>query len=500
MGSMNPLSYGPTEPHLLLLGKIPTRTWDNCRETSERKAQTHSYDDLVDPLIDLAMERENDSHMNRNMRKHLREETPAEWSPGGRSPQPRSNPGKGREVQLKHLTETPSSKGKGTPNRFYCRPTDDNGGPCHAPDCDGRSACMPKLKRTQKTKDGQEVKHQDHFRRTITCGFCGKRRHCEDECHIKCCESGKLKKAEEERRKTAGKGGGAEGGGPSPGGSKGKDNPGGRRSSAPPAGGRGASDPTPKDEPSGEKRPAPSTLSAGGADKSSENAKKRRPNWHSKCLQAAGVEVEFPEEGWGGGSDDEDLVFWITRKIGDEVHKAVYDTSALLSIVARRLLKQAKIRKTKTIAIRVGDGGTIHSLRGGGVDVTVCLGDKQVTQHCKVLDTDAFDIVIGTDFLRRNPQIKLMSLQRPYPLHCDFGSGVFSVPLELSGRKECSLRHVNWSYRTENSQLVRPVLENGLAALQVDLNEVQADLFASKEQQMRQLYCSRYLNNAYRLY
>ena len=82
-------------------------------------------------------------------------------------------------------------------------------------------------------------------------------------------------------------------------------------------------------------------------------------------------------------------------KIGDQVYKAVLDTGATLSIVARRLLKQAKIRKTKTVAIRAGDGWTIHSR--GGVDVTVCLGDKHVTQHCKVLDTDAFDIVIGAD-------------------------------------------------------------------------------------------------------
>ena len=29
---------------------------------------------------------------------------------------------------------------------------------------------------------------------------------------------------------------------------------------------------------------------------------------------------------------------------------------------------------------------------------------------CRVLDTDAFDIVIGTDFLRRNPQVKMLSL------------------------------------------------------------------------------------------
>ena len=165
------------------------------------------YDDLVDLLIELAMKRENDSHMDKYPRKHLRRETPAEKSPGGRSPQPHSNLGKGRGGQLKHMTETPPSKGKGAPNRFYCRPTDDKGGPCHAPDCDGRSACMLQLKRTQKTKDGQEVKHQDHFRCTMTCGYCGKRRHYEDECHIKRRESEKLQKAEEERRKNAGKGG-----------------------------------------------------------------------------------------------------------------------------------------------------------------------------------------------------------------------------------------------------------------------------------------------------
>ena len=65
----------------------------------------------------------------------------------------------------------------------------------------------------------------------------------------------------------------------------------------PPTGGRGAPKFTPNGGPSDEKRPAPSTPSAGGADKSSKNAKKRRLNWHSKCLQAAGDEVKFPEEG-----------------------------------------------------------------------------------------------------------------------------------------------------------------------------------------------------------
>ena len=68
---MNVGSYRATEPHLWLMSKIPQRTWDNCRSTSERKVRTHSYDELVDLLIELAVERENDSHMEKSLKKHL---------------------------------------------------------------------------------------------------------------------------------------------------------------------------------------------------------------------------------------------------------------------------------------------------------------------------------------------------------------------------------------------------------------------------------------------
>ena len=58
---MNVGSYGATEPDLWLMSKIPSRTWSDCRTTSERKRRIHTYDDLVDLLIELALERENDS-------------------------------------------------------------------------------------------------------------------------------------------------------------------------------------------------------------------------------------------------------------------------------------------------------------------------------------------------------------------------------------------------------------------------------------------------------
>ena len=223
---MNVGSYGATEPHLWLMSKIPQRTWDDCRSTSERRSRAHSYDELVDLLIELAVERENDSHMGKFLKKHLGQAgtpTPARGEGKGPNNPPNPNQGGGkRRGNLGAMNELKPDAG--TPPLFYCKPVNDKGGPCHASDCDLRSGCMLQMKRQQHTKDGKPVTHQDHFRCTITCGCCGKRRHYEDECHIKKRESGKLKRQEAERQKTqtptrnppngdkGGKGGGKGGG------------------------------------------------------------------------------------------------------------------------------------------------------------------------------------------------------------------------------------------------------------------------------------------------
>ena len=230
---MNVGSYGATEPHLWLMSKIPQRTWDDCRATSERKSGTQLYDESVDLLIELALERENDSHMEKFLKKHLgRGGTPTLERGKGKGPKNTTNAnqggGKGRG-NLRAMNEVKPDAG--TPPLFYCKPVNDKGGPCHAPNCDHRSSCMLQMKRQQHSKDGKTVTHQDHARCTITCGYCGKRRHYQDECHIKKRESDKLNRQEAERQKTqtptrnrqngdkggkgAGKGGG-KGGPPNP--------------------------------------------------------------------------------------------------------------------------------------------------------------------------------------------------------------------------------------------------------------------------------------------
>ena len=97
---MNVGSYGATEPHLWLMSKIPTRTWDDCCTTSERKSRTDTYDDLVDLLIELALERENDSKMEKFLKKHLGR---------GGTPTPERGEGKGP----KNPTSANQGGGKG---------------------------------------------------------------------------------------------------------------------------------------------------------------------------------------------------------------------------------------------------------------------------------------------------------------------------------------------------------------------------------------------------
>ena len=273
------------------MSKIPSRTWDDCRATSERKSRTHSYDDLADLLIELALERENDSHMEKFLKKHLgRGGTPTPECGEGKGPKNPTNAnqggGKGRG-NLRAMNEVKSDAG--TPSLFYWKPVNDKGGSCHAPDCDHRSSCMLQMKRRQHTKDGKNVTDQDHFRCTITCGYGRKRCHHEDECHIKKRESDKLKWQEAERQKNqtptrtpqdgdkGGKGGckgGGKGGTPNPQ----------RRSSAP------ATTPPPA-EGDPKKRPQWDNASPEG-----NNSKKRRLAWMAKSLMAAGVDVKFPAE------------------------------------------------------------------------------------------------------------------------------------------------------------------------------------------------------------
>ena len=75
---------------------------------------------------------------------------------------------------------------------FWCDARDEHGHLQHAPDCNQRDCFLVQGKK-QETYTGAKPKMPDHYRCTITCAFCGKRKHYKGECYHKQRLSAKLK-------------------------------------------------------------------------------------------------------------------------------------------------------------------------------------------------------------------------------------------------------------------------------------------------------------------
>ena len=74
-----------------------------------------------------------------------------------------------------------------------------------------------------------------------------------------------------------------------------------------------------------------------------------------------------------------------------------------------------------TAAIRMGDGHVVHSCRD--CEVEVPMGSRTIAHRFHVMDTEALDFVLGTDFFVQHSQIQPLTLQAPYLLYVDHGSG-----------------------------------------------------------------------------
>ena len=64
VGRLTPGSYGSDELLFWLVAKFPGELWDECPSTAERKARALNYEDLSVLLLELALEKESDHHLN----------------------------------------------------------------------------------------------------------------------------------------------------------------------------------------------------------------------------------------------------------------------------------------------------------------------------------------------------------------------------------------------------------------------------------------------------
>ena len=155
---------------------------------AERKARAFTQEDLSVLRLELALEKESDQHLNA-------------YRPGGGVS---GSHGRGYQGTRPGRGTTPKNARfmSHFQDLFWCDATDEQGCLLHAPDCDQRDCFVVQGKELE-TNTGGKAKLPDHYRCTITCAFCGKRKHYEDECYHKQRLSAKLK-----TENASGKGGG----------------------------------------------------------------------------------------------------------------------------------------------------------------------------------------------------------------------------------------------------------------------------------------------------
>ena len=193
-------------------------------------------------------------------------------------------------------------------------------------------------------------------------------------------------------------------------------------------------------------------------------------------------------------------------RLGEREYLGVLDTGATISIVAKNILPRRDLKNTMpTAAIRMGDGHVVHSC--GDCEVDVPFGSRSIAHRFYMMDTEAFDFILGTNFLVEHSQIPSFTLQAPYVLQVDHGEGGDSVPLEQSAQTSSYLRvckkepsTMMVASKTEDYQLLADVLDQGLKELAYSREDLNVELFASDKQHILDLYCSKGQICCYKFY
>ena len=158
-----------------------------------------------------------------------------------------------------------------------------------------------------------------------------------------------------------------------------------------------------------------------------------------------------------------------------------------------------------TVAIRMGDGHVVHSC--GDCEVEIPMGSRNIAHRFYVMDTEAFDFVLGTDFFVRPSKIQSLTLQAPYLLYVEHGNGRESVPLEQSEHPSSYLRvskeepsNMMAAFKTEDYHLLGKVLDQCLKELGYSREDLSLESFPSDKQHVLDLYCSSGKTCCYKLY
>ena len=91
--------------------------------------------------------------------------------------------------------------------------------------------------------------------------------------------------------------------------------------------------------------------------------------------------------------------------------RAIIDTGATTSVVSSAFVSEKDLKRGNAIPIQVASGMKLFSL--GTATISLRLGNEEVKHEALVLETGAFEAVLGLDFIGAKPCGGILTCPRP---------------------------------------------------------------------------------------
>jgi hypothetical protein len=168
---------------------------------------------------------------------------------------------------------------------------------------------------------------------------------------------------------------------------------------------------------------------------------------------------------------------------------ALIDSGATISVVSSRLVPEAHLKRESSIPVQVANGQTCYTL--GETEIILRLGEKEFSQKAQVLETDAFEAILGLDFLTGKPRCRgILTYPPPQKLIFDGEEIILSNFSGEKSKMKPNCFHIHREFKTEAYTLIPEVKASALQNLSLE-NDFSVDLFSNHLNAQHKPFCTR---------
>ena len=179
-------------------------------------------------------------------------------------------------------------------------------------------------------------------------------------------------------------------------------------------------------------------------------------------------------------------VWTLNAQVNGTNLRAIIDSGATVSVISRKFVNDHALKREDAYPVQVANGETVFTL--GSTLMTMRFDDTLFEQKVQVMETSAFDAVLGLDFLSGNKRCGGI-LTQPQPEKLLFDGKLF--PLKQAKVDGNKVYRIFRAFKRESYTLTDDIKSDALQKLGVSRAEFSTDLFANLVNAQENIFCTR---------